>query len=84
MENENSNLPPAANDGNVLVMPSFEGKKQKHKWRLQKRWVYMTIAKCVHCGCMRQKIGVNGIAYLYDPFGKKTTVEPQCLLSNEA
>jgi hypothetical protein len=63
--------------------PGNCGDPSKHKWRSAKRFQYMIISKCIHCGCLRQKIDLYGIKYLYDPLGTKTSVEPQCKVSND-
>ena len=48
----------------------------KHKFKRERRWVYLVISRCEYCGLQRQKIGDK--TYLYDPFGLKLLNEPQC------
>jgi hypothetical protein len=47
----------------------------KHKFKTAKRFQYLVIAKCVHCGLQRQK---KGDKYLYGDFDNQTEEEPEC------
>lgn len=51
-------------------------KAPKHKYKLMRRFVYLCISKCVHCGLERKKVGEK--QWLYGPNWDQA-IEPVCI-----